>query len=83
MGREFHEDAQSRKKSTGGVIATSTMRSFLIGSFIEELYNGERLHSALDYRSPMEFEADLKRERSDFQRKQRVVTGHLRCDRGL
>ena len=32
-----------------------------IGSFIEEIYNEHRLHSALDYRSPMEFEADLNR----------------------
>jgi putative transposase len=31
-----------------------------IGSFIEELYNEQRLHSALDYCSPIEFEADRK-----------------------
>jgi putative transposase len=31
----------------------------LIGSFIEELYNEQRLHSALDYRSPIEFEAEI------------------------
>ena len=27
-----------------------------IGSFIEQVYNRHRLHSALDYRSPLEFE---------------------------
>ncbi len=32
-----------------------------IGSFIEDIYNRQRLHSALDYRSPMEFEAELRR----------------------
>jgi transposase InsO family protein len=28
-----------------------------IGTFIEDVYNSQRLHSALDYRSPIEFEA--------------------------
>ena len=27
-----------------------------IGSFIEDVYNGQRLHSALDYRSPVDYE---------------------------
>jgi transposase InsO family protein len=36
-----------------------------IGIFIEEVYNQQRLHSALDYRSPMEFESELQtRERT-------------------
>jgi putative transposase len=33
----------------------------LVGSFIEELYNGDRLHSALDYRSPIEFESEIEK----------------------
>jgi putative transposase len=34
-----------------------------IGTFIEEVYNRQRLHSALDYRSPEEYEATLPRLR--------------------
>ena len=38
----------------------------MIGSFIEELYNGERLHSALDYRSPIEFESEIEKRAFEF-----------------
>jgi putative transposase len=32
-----------------------------IGEFLEKIYNRERLHSALDYRPPLEFERHLRR----------------------
>jgi putative transposase len=31
-----------------------------VGSFLEDVYNCQRLHSALDYRSPVEFEAQIR-----------------------
>ena len=33
-----------------------------IGAFIETVYNPKRLHSALGYKPPVEFEADLGRD---------------------
>jgi transposase InsO family protein len=48
-----------------------------IGIFIEEFYNQQRLHSALDYRSPIEFEVEMaiteKEKRSKKEREQRPV----------
>ena len=38
-----------------------------IGAFIEQIYNRQRLHSALTYRPPAEFEASLSPRWADAQ----------------
>ena len=54
-----------------------------IGTFIEEVYNQQRMHSALDYRSPIEFEDGLPNTRQEVLPKTaRVSTGRI-VDRGL
>lgn len=56
----------------------------LIGSFIEELYNEERLHSALDYRSPIEFELEIEKGPFEFPKTKSAIAPVISAgDRGV
>jgi putative transposase len=54
-----------------------------IGTFIEEVYNQQRMHSALDYRSPIEFEDDVQNTRREVLPKTAMVSTATTADRGL
>jgi len=45
-----------------------------IGTFIEEVYNRQRLHSALDYQSPQEYEEKLPRFRPGVPPAENAIT---------
>ena len=56
----------------------------LIGSFIDDMYNGQRLHSGLDYRSPMEFESEIETGAFEFAKtKSMMPSVSSPGDRGL
>jgi putative transposase len=54
-----------------------------IGTFIEEIYNQQRLHSALEYRSPIEFEGGLRSMPLAFPQKEPMVSAGSMADRSL
>jgi putative transposase len=55
----------------------------MIGSFIEEVYNRQRLHSALAYQSPAEFEANLHSQGSTMTTASRSLATALWGARSL
>ncbi|MFQ5439794.1 MAG: IS3 family transposase [Paracoccaceae bacterium] len=56
MAESFMKTLKTEEVDAGDYRDLEAARS-AIGSFIETVYNRQRLHSALDYRSPEEFEA--------------------------
>jgi putative transposase len=48
----------------GKAYATPEQARRAIGAFIEAVYNSQRLHSALGYKPPVAFEAELDQSRN-------------------
>jgi transposase InsO family protein len=55
---------KSPEEVNGKAYATPEQARRDIGAFIEAVYNTQRLHSALGYKPPVEFEAELDPSRN-------------------
>jgi transposase InsO family protein len=57
--RELHENSQQEEIYTREYRDRADLEAY-IGHFLEQYYNRRRLHSALNYRWPEQFEQSLK-----------------------
>jgi putative transposase len=60
MGQVLHRSASTTEEINGKAFRDINHARSEVAHFIDTVYNTERLHSALGYRPPLEFETDFK-----------------------